>query len=293
MLGRNVVSTMLKRPLLPNARQIVRGTVKYLGTPTARQLPSRCLKPSSDVVSRNNQYVRGMMSIPQVMFDPSLPHVSVPSENGFLHRNIRASYPKNAHKVVGELNALFAEQSSNVSHKCWTLEPSCDAISRFIMLSSREQVAAFAGEILNAADELNHHPSVTVCEGPGGGSASVILITCATHRPTGLSVKDPRLARKIDEIARDYTIESNEDGISVIESEPLKQWHWRENIGRALPNLDVREEDSSEGAEETSSESLQGSRFWRLNKAEDIEAFLQQKPKATSSGIPTFRGLMP
>lgn len=143
------------------------------------------------------------------MFNPELPYVSVPLDNrdGLLHRNIKASYPKNGHKVVAELNALFGEQQSaahspkSVEGLGFALESSCDAISRCHVLSRKGKVVSMINDILRVADELDHHPTITVSGGIG--ASWLLCITCMTHRPPGLSVKDPRLARKINEILSD------------------------------------------------------------------------------------------
>ena len=225
------------------------------------------------------------------MFDPTVAHVSVPSQDGYLHRNIRASYPKNVQKTVAELNELFEDQVSKGAQLGWSLEPSCDAISRFLVMSSREHVAALSNAVFTAAEKLHHHPSITAHEGSAGDPAFVVLITCSTHRPAGLSVKDPRLAREIDEIARDFPASKNEVDIAASVSEPLRLWHWRENIGRAQPHLIVREEASVEG--EDFDDSLRTSHFWRLNNPEDIGFFSRQRPQAGTNDVPTFRGLVP
>lgn len=141
------------------------------------------------------------------MFNPDLPYVSYAQEHGgLLHRNIKASYPKNAHKVVAELNALFHEQSEEASSKGsrylgFLLDPSCDSITSSTFRSTKEEVVYVVKEILSVADELNHHPTITVSG--GNGTSWLFYVTCMTHNPPGLSVKDPRLARKIREILSD------------------------------------------------------------------------------------------
>jgi len=141
------------------------------------------------------------------MFNPDLPYVSYAQEHGgLLHRNIKASYPKNAHKVVAELNALFHEQSEEALSKgsrylSFLLDRSCDSITSSTFLPTKEEVFHVVKEILLVADKLNHHPAITVSG--GNGTLWLFYVTCMTHSPPGLSVKDPRLARKIREILSD------------------------------------------------------------------------------------------
>lgn len=226
------------------------------------------------------------------MFNPSHPHVIIPTPSGPLTRNIRASFPTRSEKVVAELNSLFAEQahastspSSAPTIGTWHLESTCDAISAFFVLRSREHVVETVRRFLNAAEELKHHPSITVSEGADG--SWVLLATCGTHQPAGLSVKDPRLARRIGEIAREI-VEVEQIG-EMGGMEGLIEWHWRENMKRARVRMDV-------GAEESGEEGINvdEQRCWCLNTAEDIETFLKggEKKETAEGSVLTLKGLV-
>jgi pterin-4a-carbinolamine dehydratase len=229
------------------------------------------------------------------MFNPSHPHITIPSPTGPLTRNIRPSFPANADKVVRELNALFAEQArsstsppptSAPSPGTWHLDATCDAISAFFVLCSHQDVHLMVRQVLDAAEGLKHHPSISVLEGAGG--SWVLLATCGTHRPAGLSVKDPRLARKIGEIAESFVL-AGQGGEEIERMDGLVDWHWRENMGRARVSMeDPLEEIEADG------KGADEQRYWRMNTTEHIEVFEKSGGKKESAvgNIPTLRGLV-
>jgi pterin-4a-carbinolamine dehydratase len=233
------------------------------------------------------------------MFNPSHPHITLPSPNGPLSRNIRPSFPTKADRVVAELNALFAEQAQAFSAESkstptigiWHLEPTCDAISAYFLSDSREDVAEMVHQALNAAEELKHHPSISVCEGTG--ERWMLLVTCGTHRPAGLSVKDPRLARRIGGIAGAF-VKVGEEMDEMDEmggTEGLVEWHWRENMRRARVSMVVGVE---EGGEVEEGRRIDEQRYWRMNTIEDVEQFMKDEAKKGSpeNSMPTLRGLV-
>ena len=231
------------------------------------------------------------MSLPQIMFNATHPHITIPSASGPLYRNIRPSFPKNADKVVAELNALFADQApssatSSASSGIWQLEATCDAISAVFILPSKAQVVELLRSVLDVAEELKHHPNISGVEAVGG--TWVLLVTCGTHRPAGLSVKDPRLARRVGEIVGEG-LEGRRAGEEVVGADGLEEWHWRENMGRARASMDVGVEE--EGGEERR---LDEQRYWRLNTVEDVEALVrgEEGKKCVEGNGLTLRGLV-
>ena len=227
------------------------------------------------------------------MFNATHPHITIPSASGPLYRNIRPSFPKNANKVIAELNALFADQASvtsgtpSTTSGIWRLEATCDTISAFFVLTSRAQVAEMLRRVLDVAEELKHHPNVSGVEAVGG--TWLLLVTCGTHRPAGLSVKDPRLARQIGEIMGEV-LESRKVGEEdVVGLEGLEEWHWRENMGRAKVSMDIGAEEEGEDGRKVDEQ-----RYWRLNTVEDVEAFVKGKDgeKGVEGNLPTLRGLV-
>jgi pterin-4a-carbinolamine dehydratase len=226
------------------------------------------------------------------MFNATHPHITIPSASGPLYRNIRPSFPKNADKVVAELNALFADQAptsstSSTTSGIWRLEATCDAISSIFVLSSRAQVGEVLRRVLDAAEELKHHPNISGVESVAG--TWVLLVTCGTHRPAGLSVKDPRLARRIGQILGEGMESRKVVEELAVGVEGLEEWHWRDNMGRARVSMDVEvEEDGCEGRK------VDKQRYWRLNTVEDVEAFVkgEEEKKGVEGNVPTLRGLV-
>ncbi|KAL2422128.1 hypothetical protein ABEF95_010327 [Exophiala dermatitidis] len=79
----------------------------------------------------------------------------------------------------------------------WELDPLGDAIHRHVALSSPEERDRLVGMIMTEADKMNHHPHIAREDGDG---YSCFTITCTTHSPRGLSARDTRLARRVDEL---------------------------------------------------------------------------------------------
>lgn len=85
----------------------------------------------------------------------------------------------------------------------WYLDPEGDAIHRHIVLASAEELDSVQTLIMQRADELGHHPHIT-CGKNEDSEDMLMTITCTTHSPRGLSVRDTRLARAINEVLCDF-----------------------------------------------------------------------------------------
>ena len=81
----------------------------------------------------------------------------------------------------------------------WSLDSDGDAIHRHVAFAQVSDIDTIERLILQEADELNHHPHVIRGKSEDGGER-LMTITCTTHSPQGLSVRDTRLAEKINEI---------------------------------------------------------------------------------------------
>ena len=56
-------------------------------------------------------------------------------------------------------------------------------------------------EITDSANQMNHHPDVVFAALSGEGKADRLLtLSCTTHDPPGLGMRDVKLAHKIEEI---------------------------------------------------------------------------------------------
>jgi pterin-4a-carbinolamine dehydratase len=93
----------------------------------------------------------------------------------------------------------MAASSASFGTAEWCIDPEGDAIHRHIAHTSTTECDAIDAEIMHAADGLNHHPHITRGRSDNG-EYTLMTITCTTHSPRGLSVRDLRLAEMINEI---------------------------------------------------------------------------------------------
>ena len=85
----------------------------------------------------------------------------------------------------------------------WELDTEGDAIHRHIALSSPGECERVLQRIMAVADEVNHHPHIAQGK---EGEESCMTITCTTHSPRGLSVRDTRLAKTINKVLECYDV---------------------------------------------------------------------------------------
>jgi 4a-hydroxytetrahydrobiopterin dehydratase len=76
----------------------------------------------------------------------------------------------------------------------WTLER--DKITRLFTFKDFAEAISFLGRITPVADEQNHHPDVLI-------HWNELTLTLWTHASGGLTERDFRLARAIDEMTED------------------------------------------------------------------------------------------
>lgn len=108
----------------------------------------------------------------------------------------------NPEKLSERLKALLLDGS-------WNLESPGDAIYTVRSFSQREDAENASSQIMNLADKQNHHPHLSHFQcavGDDGASdtTQLILITCTTHQPRGLGLRDVSLAKAIDEVLSPY-----------------------------------------------------------------------------------------
>jgi pterin-4a-carbinolamine dehydratase len=98
------------------------------------------------------------------------------------------------------------KSTKSVGSKGWSLALKGDTIMRFFALDTEADAARFVDSVLKVADEMNHHPEIATIADPIHDISSLryVAISCSTHRPPGLSMRDVRLARKIDELAESF-----------------------------------------------------------------------------------------
>lgn len=94
------------------------------------------------------------------------------------------------------------EASTQFGSATWQLDPPEGAsITRHFAFRCQQDRDRAAQLIQAVSDELNHHPHVA--RGATPEHPFCMTITCTTHQPRGLSVRDARLATKIDKCLAD------------------------------------------------------------------------------------------
>ncbi|KAK5062536.1 hypothetical protein LTR84_004609 [Exophiala bonariae] len=104
--------------------------------------------------------------------------------------------------------------SRKTSTETWHLDPRGDAIHRHFLFSSQQAREEAVQQIMQAAEDMKHHPHVAR-GGDSGGGFYPLTVTCTTHQPTGLSGKDTRLAARISELLLATTTPALDDHESV------------------------------------------------------------------------------
>jgi pterin-4a-carbinolamine dehydratase len=152
-------------------------------------------------------------------FDPVLP--SIPSQGSGrnsstqLGLNIVVSAKTDPEKLISALNPLLfrpettssTPKTTSFGSSIWRLAPpKSDAILRHLAVKSEQEADDIVQAVNAAADSMNHHPHIArENPSPESGNAWLVTIVCTTHRPPGLSMRDVRLARRIDEIVAPYS----------------------------------------------------------------------------------------
>ena len=147
--------------------------------------------------------------------DPSLPIVEYKTINGTCRRNVKVSAKTNAETLTAALSPLISAYTSrrkglgearSVGSGWWTLEKDAATIIRCFAFRGEPDATKFTDSVRSAADEMDHHPQIhTIADRVRTNVPfRFVAISCTTHRPPGLSMKDVRLARKIDELARPF-----------------------------------------------------------------------------------------
>jgi pterin-4a-carbinolamine dehydratase len=105
---------------------------------------------------------------------------------------------KRPSKPASNLHVTFGEQ-------CWRVNCDGDAIYRALAFPSRSIAKEAIAEIQKTGDTLNHHASFANMT-PDIDSPSHNLVICSTHSPRGLTIRDIRLAKEVDEVLSKYNI---------------------------------------------------------------------------------------
>lgn len=115
---------------------------------------------------------------------------------------IRPSYPhkpKAVENLLASLPDLLTDAGMPISAiisfatEGWDLDEYGDTIHRYVEANSEQDIASMVDQIAVASKELKHDPHIHV-------DGKRLTISCTTHLPPGLSMKDVKLARTINDI---------------------------------------------------------------------------------------------
>jgi pterin-4a-carbinolamine dehydratase len=80
----------------------------------------------------------------------------------------------------------------------WQLDPEGDAIHKHLAFGQANDLRDLEAVIRIMAKSLNHDPHITFRAVENDGGNHFVTVTCTTHSPRGLSVRDIRLAKEIN-----------------------------------------------------------------------------------------------
>ncbi|OAL38270.1 hypothetical protein AYO20_02329 [Fonsecaea nubica] len=127
---------------------------------------------------------------------------------------------------------LLLKRSSGLSFGTtqWQLDALGDAIHRHTAHPSVGECDEAERLIMVEAEKMNHHPHIS--RGNFGGENRYMTITCTTHSPRGLSVRDTRLAHKIDAILDEFSVTEpvSPDGVQDSHEIEKQLVHHREQM---------------------------------------------------------------
>lgn len=133
---------------------------------------------------------------------------------------ILAANPKSSNGTTQTSPLPSPDSNSNE----WTLDDTGDTIHRHISFSNETLIPTILEQIKTASRDLNHDPHVYV-------DGARLTISCTTHVPPGLSMKDVKLARRINEILGDERLVLVSGGEAEGEGESEQRAHAeRENM---------------------------------------------------------------
>jgi 4a-hydroxytetrahydrobiopterin dehydratase len=213
-LSRSTVRPMVLRCW--TARPVPVKACRSLATsPPLGRDSSRMSSPGDDAALEKDSTPGENLTLPDP--DPSRPIVEYDTLNGRVRRNIKVSAKTNANTLVTALSPLLSAPTSklksikSVSSSGWQLQPDDASIIRFFAFDSEADATKFVASVRTAADEMDHHPEIATSVARTDDTTPVgcVAISCSTHRPPGLSMRDVRLARKIDELTEPFNYMAN------------------------------------------------------------------------------------
>lgn len=121
-------------------------------------------------------------------------------------------------KLTEELKALLT--TSRETPAIWTLDAQGDAVHCAAVVPTRAEAEKISERTMIIANEMNHHPHISKDEMVLGCQ---MLITCTTHNPAGLGLRDVRLATSISRIIKECQVELQEEAARAYRDTALAQ----------------------------------------------------------------------
>lgn len=148
----------------------------------------------------------------KIELKPSYPHKPKAVEN------LVKGLPELLKPAIG-----LTDDSNSTTAGNWNLDESGDTIHRHVSLQGKSEISSILQQIERAAEELNHDPHTLV-------DGTNLTISCTTHQPPGLSMKDVRLAQKVDAILKGFALASREDGPAMSVSDEQRKYAEQRNM---------------------------------------------------------------
>ena len=153
--------------------------------------------------------------------DPNRPSINNPlgSKGPLSKRNVViSSAVKDPFSFIAALSRLLqcpekqpTDDSQALDTAYWTLGPRGDTITRSLVFQTDILASLFCDRLAVVSDEMDHHARLDLPDTLPESGFTVRRVTCTTHRPPGLSMRDIRLAKVIDDLADTYALTVQEE----------------------------------------------------------------------------------
>lgn len=154
-----------------------------------------------------SKHSRPMSSTAAMSSDASTVSLDLTAGGVTTRIHIKPSYiqkPKAVENLLKNLPALLTDATmptaaiESFSTKGWDLDEASDTIHRYVSVE-HDQIPQIRADIEAASKAENHDPHIHVDD-------SRMTISCTTHVPPGLSMKDVKLAKAINKILEEYNV---------------------------------------------------------------------------------------
>jgi len=153
--------------------------------------------------ARRRSYATAAEVASRLQEDRPTVHLKLTSKDGNVTTiEIRPSYPhkpKALENLLASLPELLTDAGMPISAiisfatEGWDLDEYGDTIHRYVEVDSEQDITPLVDQIAASSKELKHDPHIHV-------DGKQLTISCTTHLPPGLSMKDVKLAKRINDI---------------------------------------------------------------------------------------------